>query len=71
MLIELDDSSHQESKRQERDKFVNEVFRQAGLPLLRVKARSSYSTGELSLAIKEKMANGDGMTEELVTESAA
>ena len=71
LVIELDDSSHQEGKRQERDKFVNEVFRQAGLPLLRVKAKRSYSPGELSLAIKEKMANDAAIAEELVTESAA
>jgi hypothetical protein len=71
LVIELDDSSHQESKRQERDRFVNEIFCQAELPLLRVKAKRSYSTEELSLAIKEKMDSGHGVTEEMITETTA
>ncbi|MFA9403573.1 MAG: DUF2726 domain-containing protein [Anaerolineales bacterium] len=45
--IELDDSSHKRSDRSERDQFVNKVFAQAGLPLVRVQARDSYSQSEL------------------------
>ena len=45
--IELDDSSHQRPDRVERDDFVNHVFQFAGLPLVRVKAKNTYSTGDL------------------------
>jgi len=45
--IELDDSSHQENERQERDVFVDSVFESAGLPLLHVTARKAYSPAEL------------------------
>src|SRR3989304_438966 len=37
--IELDDSSHQNSKRVARDMFKDEVFETAGLPLVRVPVR--------------------------------
>ena len=67
LAIELDDLSHQEGRRQERDKFVNEVFHKAGLPLLRIQAKRSYSPGELSLVIKKEMDNSDVVTNELVT----
>lgn len=45
--LELDDSSHGRSDRQERDALVESVFEQAGLPLLRVPARRAYSPEEL------------------------
>ena len=45
--IELDDRSHEASKRQERDRFVDRVFETAGLPLVRVPLRSGYSVNEL------------------------
>jgi hypothetical protein len=45
--IELDDRSHQRSDRQARDEFVENVFRAARLPLVRITAKHSYSTGEL------------------------
>lgn len=40
--IELDDKSHQRKDRQERDAFVDEVFKAAGLPLLHVSVRRGY-----------------------------
>jgi very-short-patch-repair endonuclease len=46
--IELDDSSHQKAKRIERDELVDKVFETAGLPLLRVPARSAYSPQQLA-----------------------
>lgn len=64
--IELDDSSHQQQKRMERDQFVNQVFKAAKLPLVHIKAQSSYSVSELLelvssiLTVKEKM----GLSEE-------
>ena len=45
--IELDDSSHEEEERQQRDIFVDSVFASAGLPLLHMPAQKSYSTVEV------------------------
>jgi very-short-patch-repair endonuclease len=42
LVIELDDASHQLPERQERDIFLNEVLRVAGIPLLRVPVRKSF-----------------------------
>jgi very-short-patch-repair endonuclease len=45
--IEVDDRSHLLPERRERDTFVNAVFAEIGLPLLRVRARRIYSVEEL------------------------
>lgn len=45
--VELDDSSHARRDRQERDALVDQVFRAAGLPLVRFPAKRSYRPGEL------------------------
>lgn len=46
--VELDDSSHKRTDRQERDEFVDSVFKAAELPLVHVPTRSSYSISELT-----------------------
>lgn len=45
--IELDDSSHEEEDRQQRDAFVDTAFASAGLPLLHVPAQKSYNPSEI------------------------
>jgi hypothetical protein len=45
--IEVDDKSHLLPERRQRDAFVNAVFLEIGLPLMRVKARRAYSVNEL------------------------
>src|SRR5271155_5880950 len=45
--IEVDDRSHLLPERQQRDAFVNALFLEIGLPLIRVKARRAYSVDEL------------------------
>jgi predicted RNA-binding Zn-ribbon protein involved in translation (DUF1610 family) len=50
--IELDDKSHQRNDRQARDEFVEGVFRAADLPLIRFPVKYSYSTAEISAALK-------------------
>lgn len=45
--VELDDSSHRRPDRAERDVFVNDVFRSADLPLVRVPAARSYAVADL------------------------
>ena len=50
---ELDDSSHQKKKQQEKDALKNAVFAAAELPSLRIKAARSYVPEELKKAIDE------------------
>lgn len=42
IAIELDDPTHNREERQKRDYFVNDVFRDAGIPLIRIKTSNSY-----------------------------
>lgn len=51
--VELDDKSHQRSARQQRDEFVDEVFRSCGLPLLHVPAQANYSVAELKASLAQ------------------
>ena len=51
LAIELDDSSHKKSDRQERDLFVNEALASAGLPLLRIPVTDHYDKIELRKTI--------------------
>jgi hypothetical protein len=51
--VELDDVSHQQQRRQERDAFVDQVFEAAGLPLHRVRAAASYDVAQLSTVLRE------------------
>jgi len=46
--LELDDSSHKRASRQERDRFVDAVFKTAGLPLGHVRVQASYDVADLS-----------------------
>jgi hypothetical protein len=55
--IELDDSSHQRADRIERDEFVTRVFEAAGLPLLHIPARASYSVQDLAQLIAPHLTN--------------
>jgi very-short-patch-repair endonuclease len=48
LAIELDDSSHRESRRRERDSFVDAALDAADLPLLRIPVRRSYDPRELA-----------------------
>ena len=51
VAVELDDRSHQSPRRQDRDRFVDQVFEAAGLTLVRVPLRSSYSVTELTATL--------------------
>ncbi len=46
-VIELDDRSHQQRARRERDAFFDAAMAVAGIPVLRVPARRGYATREL------------------------
>ncbi|QEG21352.1 DUF2726 domain-containing protein [Mariniblastus fucicola] len=47
VCIELDDASHNRPDRIERDKFVNDAFDAADLPLLRIPVEPSYNAREV------------------------
>lgn len=53
--IELDDSSHGRRDRRDRDQFVEQVFQSAGLPLVRIPARATYSPAELIAVIEPNL----------------
>ncbi len=53
--IELDDTSHRRKDRQERDVFLDEACEDAGLPLMRVKAASSYNPNDIASNLKDSM----------------
>ncbi|MFN3762262.1 MAG: DUF2726 domain-containing protein, partial [Anaerolineae bacterium] len=49
--IELDDTTHQRGRRQERDEFVAKVFQAAGFPLLRFPVQREYNPKEIAAQI--------------------
>lgn len=51
LAIELDDATHQRPDRIERDRFLNEAFHAAGLPLLRIPQSSTYDPSLLRTQI--------------------
>jgi hypothetical protein len=55
LAIELDDKSHEQPDRKERDCFVDEALKAAGLPLLRVRASRAYSPAELMGEIQQRI----------------
>lgn len=52
VCIELDDISHQRPERIERDKFVNQAFKSAQLPLLRISTQPEYRSREIRQLIE-------------------
>ena len=53
LVIELDDSSHQQPKAQERDELVDGAVKAAGLPILHVRAAKGYVPQELFAQIQQ------------------
>lgn len=52
-VVELDDKSHQQRKRQERDAFVEGLCRVVSLPFLQIPAQRAYSISEVHLKFAE------------------
>lgn len=55
--IELDDSSHDSEDRIERDKFLDEIFEDAGLKLIRFKVAQYYDTEEFKAKLFDDTTN--------------
>jgi hypothetical protein len=45
--IELDDRTHNRPSRKRRDAFLDESFKSAGIPLVRIRAAARYDVGEI------------------------
>lgn len=54
--IELDDRSHGQPKRMQRDDFLNQAAQSAGLPLVRISVRSTYSAESLRRKLSKALA---------------
>lgn len=54
--IELDDASHQRADRQERDRFVNQAFKDAAFPLLRIPTADDYDIADLRQQVERVVA---------------
>jgi hypothetical protein len=50
--IELDDSGHSRASRRERDRFVDQVFAAASLPLMRQPVQAAYDVRRLSSTLR-------------------
>jgi hypothetical protein len=56
--VELDDKSHEQPKRRERDDFVDQAFAAAGLPIVHMPAKRQYATAEVMVAIQAAISPG-------------
>jgi hypothetical protein len=57
MAIELDDRSHRREDRQRRDEFVNDLFKQAQLPLLRFETQRHYSAQQIAQVLAQHLSS--------------
>lgn len=55
LCIELDDSTHQKQKRIERDNFIDKLFKDLEIKLLRIPVQNFYNIEELENKIKESL----------------
>lgn len=55
MCIELDDASHYQAKRLQRDEFINKLFTDLDIKLIRVPVKSFYDLEELKSKIQESL----------------
>ena len=55
LCIELDDYTHKRSKRIKRDEFINKLFDDLGIKLIRIPVQNYYNLEELKNKIKESI----------------
>lgn len=53
LCIELDDYTHNREKRKQRDEFINNLFKDTNIKILRIKVQNYYDKEELKNKIKE------------------
>ncbi len=52
-VVELDDSTHSQSKRQNRDQLVDNILKAAGIPVIHITAKKSYSVQEIQSVLSQ------------------
>lgn len=55
LCIELDDPTHIKENRQKRDEFINSLFNELNIILIRIPVQGYYNLGELENKIKESL----------------
>ena len=55
LCIELDDNTHERNDRIERDNFINELFKELGIKLLRVDVKKYYDNEDIDKLVKESL----------------
>lgn len=55
ICIELDDKTHIQEKRQQRDIFINKLFKDLNIKLIRIPVQNFYNLEELENKIKESL----------------
>ena len=55
LCIELDDPTHIKENRQKRDEFVDNLFKELNIKLIRIPVQSYYNLNELENKIKESL----------------
>lgn len=55
LCIELDDYTHNQPKRKKRDEFINKLFNDLNIKLIRIPVQSYYNLDELRLKIQESL----------------
>ena len=55
LCIELDDPTHIKENRQKRDKFVDNLFKELNIKLIRIPVQNYYKLNELENKIKESL----------------
>lgn len=53
IIIELDDKSHNAPSRQDRDKFVDEIFANAEIPIVHIKVQYAYNKEDVTQKLQE------------------
>lgn len=57
LCIELDDNTHKKQNRIERDKFINKLFKDLNINLIRIPSRFHYNKEELKNLIENNISN--------------
>jgi hypothetical protein len=70
LLIELDDKSHDNSRRIERDAFIEQAAKAAGVPLLRIRCKRNYRPSELAALVEPHLPSIDPKNSSRTSESS-
>jgi len=66
LCIELDDRSHERESRRARDAFLNEALLAGGIPLLRIRAASSYEPSQIGAFVAQSIRVAGTLSQQIV-----